>query len=57
MKQKYLLKIFKILALAVVLISSAIADALAVTDGAGGGAAPGGGSDWRFRLIQGANLG
>ena len=57
MKQKYLLKIFKILALSVVLISSAIVDALAVTDGTGGGAAPGGGSDWRFRFIQAANLG
>ncbi len=57
MKQKYLLKIFKILALSVALISLAVVDALAVTDGSGGGAAPGGGSDWRFRLIQGANLG
>ena len=40
MKQKYLLKIFKILALSVALISLAVVDALAVTDGSGGGAAP-----------------
>jgi hypothetical protein len=47
MHRSRLFKTLKVLALSVALFSLSVADALAISDG----------SEWRFRLIQGANFG